>query len=387
MRQYALVVLLALYFTIFVSDAFFWTNNEVYQGVTWMFLLFGTIISLYNKLAANRLLLFYVLSFTLFIPLVFLAIYTHPLVMIPTIFLWVFLALSGKEKFFRSKHSIVFAAIIIAVAVFKTISSTNNCYDGNILQKVFKANISEIAGTFTSHMADIFWKNLISNHWLIAIIFLTGIVHLIKEKKYLLAICTVGGCVGYFILICLTFSDGSKPYIESEWMCLTILGAAPFVYYVIPSLKHKNALLILSFIFLVRMSYIAIASPRYIARITMITTISDIMKERGITKAIIRRTDDRLEKKLVIGWALPIETLFISILNNDNFQRTALCLNEEEIKRYTLQDPAKGFISPFWTGPASELNTEYFRVDTIQMYRLYTYEEFFGDRISVLTLD
>lgn len=386
MRRYALVILLTLFHTIFVSEAYFWTNNEVYQGVTWMFIMFGTTAFLYEKLT-ERMVLFYLVSIPVFTVLAFFSIYTHPLVMLPTAFLWVFLCVSGKEKFFRSLHSLLFAILLIAIAAFKVASSKNNYYDGNILQKVFKSTLGELIGTFTSGMADIFWKNLLSNHWLIAFIFVAGIIYLLKQKKYLLSICTIGAALCYFMLMCLTFSDGSKPYIESEWMCLAIIGAAPFVYYLLPVISTRNALIIVSFILVVRLAYIAAAVPRYASRIKMITTITDIMKQRGITKAVIKKTDERLENKSIIGWGLPIETLFTSIMEHDTVQRTAICLSEDEINRSNPQALTKDIILPFWTTPISQLNKRYFRPDTTQAYQVSTYEEFFGDKIGVLATD
>lgn len=386
MRRYALVVLLALFFTLFVSDAYFWTNNEVYQGVTWMFLMFGTICFLYDRLESRKA-LFYLVSIPLFILLAFFAIYTHPTVMIPTVFLWVFLCLSGKEKLFKTLHSLVFALMLIAIAIFKLISSTNNNYDGNILQKVFKANIGEIIGTFTSGMADIFWKNLLGNHWLIAFIFLAGTIYLLKQRKYLLAVYTICACVGYFILICLTFSGGSKPYIESEWMCLAIPGSVAFVWYLLPVVSMRQLWVVVCFIFLVRLAYIVSVIPRYTARIELIHTITDIMRQRGITKAVIKKTDERYEAKAVIGWGLPLEVLFTSIMEHDSLQRTALCLGEYEIERINPQSSTRHLVLPFWNMPIADLNKKYFNPDTLQTYQIFTYDEFFGDKIDVLSTD
>jgi len=383
MRRYALVVLLAFFHTLFLSDAYFWTNNEVYQGVTWMFLMLGTISFLYD-LHSERPTRFYLVAVPLFIPLAFFSIYTHPAVMMPTAFLWVFFAVSGKERFFRILHSLPFILIIAAITVFKMISSSGDGYDGNILNKVFKSNIGEIIGTFTSGMADIFWKNLLHNHWLVAFIFLAGIIYLLKQRRYLVAVCTICACLTYFILICLSFSGGSKPYIESEWSSLAVLGAAPFAYFIVPAASARQVIISMSVIFIVRFIYIAVAFPTYDARITMINSITNIMRERGVTKAIIRRADDRLEKKSIISWALPVETIFTSVLDGDTVQRTALCLNDDEINRVQPLQQQKAIILPFWTTPVSELNTRYFKMDTTKAYRIYTFEEFFGNKMNVL---
>src|SRR6185369_763769 len=74
LKEYALAILMSFYFSLFVSDSYYWMNNEVHQGMAWMFLLFGVTIFFFKKNTA----LF--LSLPIFSILAFLSIYTHPLV-------------------------------------------------------------------------------------------------------------------------------------------------------------------------------------------------------------------------------------------------------------------------------------------------------------------
>lgn len=385
MKRYNLVILLTLFHTLFVSHAYFWTNNEVYQGVTWMFLMFGFIVYFHNRYHLKPI-KYHILSLLIFIPLCFIAIYTHPLVLIPTLFLWVFFFADNSEPFFRTRYSIVYIVVLLAIVLFKIIDSRKNYYDGNILQNVFNANLADIIGTFTSGMADIFWKNLLTNHWIVAIIFLAGIFSLLRNRKYLQAVITVLASVSYFVVMCLTFSGGSKPYIESEWMCLAILATTPFVYNTLPGLKLHTLVAVLGVILIIRVSYIAFALPTYTGRIKMIETIVSIMKQKDVSKAIIVRTDNRLEDKSVIGWALPVETLFESVLANDTIQRTAICLSPEEIEKLPLNDLTRDIILPFSVNAISTFNHKYLRPDSMHTYKVFTYEEFFEDKIDVLKL-
>jgi hypothetical protein len=48
-KEHELAVLMGLYFLLFVGDTWFWMNNEVHQGIAWMFLFLC-----YNKLAGKK---------------------------------------------------------------------------------------------------------------------------------------------------------------------------------------------------------------------------------------------------------------------------------------------------------------------------------------------
>ena len=378
-RDYQLVILMALYFTLFVSDSYFWTNNEVHQGITWMFLMLGTIQYLYTRFRTHGP-LFHLVALVTFIPLALLSIYSHPLVMISTIFLWVFLALSGNERFFSRKSSIPYAVIIMAISGLKYFTSKQNWYDGNKFEPVLDAGVPEILGTFTSAMADNFWQGIIYNYFFLPLLFVAGIYLLVKKREYILATFTVAACVGYFVLVCLTFHEDRRFYMESEWMTLAILGTAPFVYYVLPQMHWRYAITLLSFILIVRIGFIGYSSTIFTSRTEKINGIVERMKQRAITKAIIKREDDRLENELLMGWGLPLETLYMSILNNEDTLRTMAYFSQEEVDRVDSGSSSSVFLAPFASFSYEELNRNYFPLDTTTSYSILVYDDFFLER-------
>lgn len=374
LRSYALLVLMALYFTLFVSDTYFWTNNEVHQGVTWMFLMFGFLqyfSQSQNKSSMPR----YLLQFLLFCVLAILAIYSHPLVMIPTVCLWIFLTLSGAIPFFRSKRSIPQAAVIVAICSFKYYMSTQNWYDGNLIGKL-DLSISGILGTFTSGMADVFWKGVLHNHWLVVLVFLSGLIFMFIKKHYLTAAWTLLACLGYFVLVCLTFSGGERFYIESEWMPVTVMAAAPLAFSLLPSLAHKKALILVTVIFLIRLAYIGHSASLFCERNQRVKSMVARLKEKKTSKMIIRKDDDRLEHYLIMGWGLPVETIYSSILDGDSVLHTISYLTQDQINAYAPHDPRKDVISSFGPVTDADLNKFYFHPDTTKEYTTLSYDEF-----------
>src|SRR5690554_4397262 len=76
-KQKWLAILLAIYLILFVSDGYYWPNNEVHQGITWMMLF----IAYYLRLKEQEVKSF--LPYLLLTILAALAISSHLLVLIP----------------------------------------------------------------------------------------------------------------------------------------------------------------------------------------------------------------------------------------------------------------------------------------------------------------
>lgn len=110
-REISLAMLMSLYYVLFVSDTFYWANNEVHQGIAWLFLAIAVFNYLYNKKASLVVLLF------LFLFLMSLAIFTHPLIMLPALFLWLSL-LSEHNIWQKDKNKALLFSIILMIICF-----------------------------------------------------------------------------------------------------------------------------------------------------------------------------------------------------------------------------------------------------------------------------
>lgn len=78
--QYIFAILLALYFSLCVSSSYFWTNNEVHQGLTWCMLLCG--YWSYQEQKGD----FKFVHYCGILALAFLAIFSHPIIIVATIY-------------------------------------------------------------------------------------------------------------------------------------------------------------------------------------------------------------------------------------------------------------------------------------------------------------
>ncbi|MFL5771563.1 MAG: hypothetical protein ACJ75F_00305 [Flavisolibacter sp.] len=362
-RQIRLALLMAFYFVLFVSDTYFWTNNEVHQGIAWMFLCFGT----YNYLKeTNKSWMLIIPFFTI---LSFLALFTHPLVVFPCIFLWIFF-LHRKEPISGKKLSILLSLILLVICFLKyrTSTDTSGFYDAEKLNVFNDLKFSDLIHSFTSPMAKQIFYRCLSNYWLVPLLFFTGIYSTIRQKQYAVVILTLVFCVVYFMAVCLTFQDFIPFYMESEWMPLSIIATTPFVCYTLPQWKPRTGIAVITIIFLIRLTYIFFASEKFTERKDTLFSLLKKMDSEHLNKGIIY-ANDNYNKIFIMNWGVPAESILASAFRHDHPQKNFVFLPLPDTTVKIPSDPHI-LIVPFRTMHDSDLNKRYFEIDTSEGYRV-----------------
>jgi hypothetical protein len=360
-KQTGLAVLMSFYFLLFASDTWFWTNNEVHQGICWMFVFLAITLEMGRKKRPLLLLL------PLFVVLGILSIFTHPLVMFPLIFLWLFLLLQPGWPFSKNL-TIILTVILVLTCLSKMLVSTHHSpYDAAKLESVNNISIKRIIQAFYSPMAKEIVKRTLVNYWLVPILFFAGIYACRRKNQWRVIMLTTVFCLVYFAAICLVFTDFIPFYTESEWMPLSIIATAPFVYYLLPRLKEKTATILLAFIFSVRLVYIGASAHEFIQRKEFIANTLQTMRDQNCSKGLVTETKED-KKLLLLSWGLPAESHLASALAGDQPQLTFAVGSREDLDQRIPGDTHQ-FISCFENWEDKMLNHRYFSIDTIAQYR------------------
>ncbi len=365
-REYGLTILLGLYFTLLVSSSYYWPNNEVHQGIAWLLLVFGLNFSFATK--KKHLLttvLLFILSF-------FFAIWTHPLVMLAAVYLWFFF-MGGKEWPYSKVQSLLFSVILLTLAYVKFYQGMHHGYDSGKIETLTQFQFKNIKTVLSSPQLHFFIRNCVTHYWLFSLLFVTGLVGLAIEKKYLLLLWTLIYVGGYFILTGITFRDVlSREYLESEYMPMVIICCAPFVYYVLPKLivrSSRLAITALVFVYVVRLVVIYNAAAPYTNRIAIMEKINEQMKLQHLTKVIIPEPTPYLDSALIMNWGAPVESIYISKLKGESPQRTFIFMPMSEVK--AADTIAKDtLLGCFEKRVASRINAHYFQMDTSVAYKV-----------------
>ena len=308
-KNYNLAILFGLYTVLFVSDTFYYPPSE---GIALLMMSFGMVLFM----AARKRSFLIVLP--VFIFLFYLSIWTHPLVMLPAIFLWFFLWLRGGSWPFKPSQAITMTIILLCLAYRKYYLGVHHGYDSTRLENVAGFSLQKLSWIFTNGHFNFFMNSCLTNYWLSAIIFIVGLVALAWQRKYLLLIYSLGFVAAYVVLLCITYPGASTQYrfyLEFEYMPLAVICAAPFVYYVLPLLNSRKVVITLAVIFSIRLVYIQRSAHFFTDRVTLISSINEKMKEKHLAKIIIPDTGGKTDSIFLMTWATPVESFMCSKLN------------------------------------------------------------------------
>lgn len=364
-RQYSLAILATLYYLLFVTDAYYWTNNEVHQGVSWLFLALGTTLYLLHK-DANRIVLY--IAFTL---LFFIAIFTHFLVMISLVYLWVYLLLDKEPVIKNKADRIGLSIVLIAIVATKFTLSLYQPYDGSLLHGVTHFSLLDVGLSFQTPVVLMFAKRCLHIYWTAIPITIAGLWALSVAKQRKQLIWTITSIIGYTIVMGLTYggydADVALFHIESEWMSIAIVCGAPFVFVYLPRLDGLRGSIFLIILFCIRFSFIEASSTEFTWRVNFIEHAQQYMRSQNVTKMAIN-IDDETRERLKLDWALGDESILCSALYGD---KTNLAITlfqpSDTAKVEKLNKPATIAVAFNYLPPA-ELNKHYFNIDTTTTY-------------------
>ena len=365
-KQYSLSILLAFYYTLACTTAYYWTNNEVHQAVAWLMILLGSTL---NNEAINRNKIFSYGSFSL---LAFLAIFTHPLILFSASFLWGFLYLEKKEEFVFHKRFWNFSLILLIIIGIKFYMSQRGWYDGDKISNIKSANWEKISAAMASFTAKEFLNNLVFKYWQMTLIIIGSYYWLIASKRFALFLWMTLYMALFFTSICLTYPHKTIHfYIESEWMSMALFACFAFIRMVIPKLPKKLSIALLIGIFGLRLYAIAMASSPFEKHLHEVENVVSQHQKNQETKIVCNNRNAQLDDELLMSWALPIETLLLSNLDHKKSSVTAILMSEEDYQNRKITSLGKHvMIEPFGILELEKINKNYFQVDTFTRYKL-----------------
>lgn len=372
MRQYSLVLLLALYYFLIVTESYYWTNNEIHQAVSWVFLAFAVHTKRINGEMGSGL------YFVLFPILAFIAVFTHFVVILPLVFLYVFGVLANEEK--ANMRVQTTSAVILALIVgVKMAMSLNQPYDGSALQGIKKASIGDMLPALNTPVVKMFALRCFLLYWPALIVAASGAMALYKTRRWGQLAWLVASTTGYAVVMGLTYGHFDKNFalyhIESEWASIGVFWAAPFIFCRLAKLRGNTAIVVISILLLVRLCYIVASSGRFTQRNDFKSYVLGKMRAKNIYRLAIY-SNDSLTRMLGLKWALPEETLLMSSLEGDRPLRTFRFVDRNDAATLADMQQKPGVSFEFtWLTP-KDLDAFYFPTDSTRPYTVVSWEEF-----------
>lgn len=356
LKNYKAGLALVISQLLLLTDSFYWLQSELQQGLAFIFVVFAWLDSNCKAKPLNILMLCLLLV---------LAIFFHPLVIIPLGFGLAFFLFSSTSADTK-KLPVVAGAICILLFALKWKLLPNN-YDYVQMQgpknviKLFPHYFNLPSHyKFLAHWADrYYWFPLL-------FIFISAVY--IHKKQWMLFFLFASFTIGFTFLINISYPTGAEKdfYIENLYLPLGVMLALPFVYHVIPVLQNRKlSVAIVAVILLTGLARIYNAHNIRTARLDWERTF---LQENLNRKLIVYDREVPMDT-LLMTWGTPYEFWLLSTTEYGN--TASIVIDEHADKLFWCMGEKKQLLTIMENFKYEDLPSPYFRfTDTTTHYEL-----------------
>lgn len=343
--------------TLMVTHTFFWQMSELQLGVSLLFCVLALISGTDRKIPP------FVYYLLLAIGMFFVG-FSHPLIIFPVVFAFVFFWLN-KEHHADRKQLVIGFVLFIVMYLCKKFFFTDDYEAGS--SDVLK-NIPSLISTFYKVYAN---KHFISNwvkiyYWLPILLAIITVVYVKRRRIFLLTVTLLSFLV-YMEVINLAYpGEGVYDfYIENMYHPLCFILAVPFVFDILPVFRKNVTYLFVVLIVCTSFIRIVTVSRYYSSRVKWHR--EHLAKFEG-QKVIVKSTEES-NKALMMDWATPYETWLLSTIETE--QTSSMVIRPDPQSINWAINTRNEFITTWGVFNYKDFNPVYFKFqDTISKYRI-----------------
>ncbi len=382
--RYGLFMLLLS--TLMVTDTFYWIQSELPQGLAWMVLMFA--LFKYSEKLKQTFLIKALKSI-----LVILVAFTHPILVIPVLFVLTYFFLI---KHLQKKSIINLGIQFIGFYLIKSFIFKNS-YDSMAMNGA--KNLISFFPNYLEHQSNInFLKYLVNDYYFLGIGFLIGFyliksfifknsydsmamngakngiflivcVILILRKEYKKLLLIGSFAIGYILLVNVSYPDGADQfYIENLYLPLSVFIIVPFVFDIANHFSSKLSFVVLIIVLFVRLLHIGLSHDIWADRIVELRDILDETQSNGVSKALVYEKNVSMDL-LIMSWATPYEFWLLSTIETG--ETRSLLINSNLESYYWQIGERNKFITRWGAFNYDELPERYFHMKDSTAYALY----------------
>lgn len=348
LKQEKMALVLLLFNTLMVTHTFYWTQSELPQGVAFAMLYFA----LLNKtLEQERPPDYY---FGLVVPLVFLLVFVHPLMIFAVTYALLFLALHHPSKRGFILYNLVGFALVyyIKTKVFKTE------YDSQAMGGL--KNVFYLLPRFWSlESSQRFLGYLWTDYFMLLATFATVSIGYFWQKKWLQLVLLWLFSAGFLCIVNATYFQGAHQfYIENQYLLLSLFVIFPFVFDFLKNIPSKPwSKVIIPLLLVTGLVRIGTSNGLYTTRIEwlrsfMEKTASDPPKKLVVEAAKVPKDT------LMLTWGSHYEFWLLSTMEKGVTCSVAIEEEKDEFKR--AMNKNHSFITRWGDLEYNTLNPRYF---------------------------
>ena len=367
LKNHVAGVVLILILFIPIRQNFFKPVTEVHQALTWAVFLFAWLdkrLSVEFRSKSVR-----IIDFLVAVGIILATYYSHPgsLFFLVFIFGWI---LMDKKIY---KEYPMYGLILFTILLFgqKFFSLSNSSYEGSKVLGI--SNVLDVFPNIFKHNSFHFvYQNFTELFLIQAIVLVLFIVNVSLLKRFDKLLYVLLFTIIYFIVLILTFRKGdSTIMMEKNFMPLSLIIILPFITDVFrnTSIKVGLKMSFLVIVLLVSTWRIFESGKFYHRRIKYLKGVIEYCHTNGIEKGITSVKNIN-RNKIRIRWAVPVETILLSSLDDKRKGVTLYTHYEEDRYKDVFNDPAIFLYVPWGINKIAQLNPDYFYIPLNKYQRI-----------------
>lgn len=282
-----------IYLLIMSTHIFYWPLSEMSQGFALLFILIAFIDNIVQKNDNNYSNSFWFSTCLI----VFIVSFSHPLAMIPFVFLTIFYLISYPNQW---KLLVTIMGMFISFVLIHSLFFTDS-YDSQAIGQL-KNFITYFPNYFSLQSSKNLVSYFITDYYFAAALFIVVLAFYLKHRLYFKLFLLFGFFLGFCLLVNVSYPDGANQfYLENQYLLLGFFVALPFVIDVLPKLKTPNFQLV-------------VTSVICIIGIYRVYNAHDIYTTRlNWNRNLLSSTSNLSNKKLILtANQAPVDTLFMT---------------------------------------------------------------------------
>lgn len=305
-------------------NTFYFSASEFSQGLALVVILSAIIefLSLEKTLVKKNVL------FLFSIILVALLYYFHQLLIIPIIFVLVYQMVKIKSL----KNIYLNGLFIFSIFWYgaKLILLTKDSYESSKIPSS-SIIIKELPNFFHLPSYDYLIMFFEREFYVIPIIFISGLIILILKKEFIAFLFFIFAFIGYIMLITITYYKGESPHMYEQYFIVIGFMIAFLINYLTPKINIKTyscfiviPLVVFGCFFVFQAHILPTKRIEYLNNLTK-------YGQKLSNKKYIINNDDFPWGYAWINWAVPVETLLYSSLENNKNSIICYVPNKNEV--------------------------------------------------------
>lgn len=366
LKNNALALAIMLFNVFLIGDAFFWMQNELLQGISLMFVMWGFFIK------KQALINCHWWDYLIGIGLITTVIYYHPLIIFPLAYVWLFLFIDEKQ-FINKRLLFILLGLFILIFLSKYLLRQPNFYDRGMTSQYVKEFHFSINELMQSKGLSMLKTHLLDSFLFLIPAFLWVNIFYFKNKKHFKLALFNAFFIGYFILITQRYLDDTRWYsAECHYQPLAVFLIIPLIWDILPSIRNKKTVLLGLAIFIsVRLFFICQTHKSYTERLNYINDLVNTPSVNQHKKVIINEQQINKEK-LMMTWGMPYEALQISALKSPDSAKI-IVITDNNLEKENKLSNSKDSMVTFLMLPKiafKDLPKNYYNLTDTSAYKL-----------------